>query len=112
MAKLVIQQIGFWIGVRFAGALVAEMAAKAFNVIDTLISGMNECIPVCNSTSQSSSVLVGYQTINCLLLILLKCRGKCIALMISPTIHEGISMPTNRYRIEGEQMIDSNFVMR
>ena len=38
MAKLAIQQFGFQIGVRFAGALVADqkMAARAFNVIDTL----------------------------------------------------------------------------
>lgn len=36
MVKLVIQQLGFWIGVSFAGGVVAEMAAKASNVIDTL----------------------------------------------------------------------------
>ena len=36
MVKLAIQQLGFWIGVSFAGGVVAEMAAKASNVIDTL----------------------------------------------------------------------------
>ena len=33
MAKLVIQQIGFWIGVRFAGALVAEMAVQGLSML-------------------------------------------------------------------------------
>ena len=33
--------------------------------------------------------------------------------MISPTIHEGISMPTNEISdMEGENDIDSNFLMR
>ena len=33
MVKLVIQQIGFWIGVRFAGALVAEMAVQGLSML-------------------------------------------------------------------------------
>ena len=36
MIKLGMQQIGFWIGVSFAGGIVAEVAAKASNVVETL----------------------------------------------------------------------------
>mmetsp|Transcript_40397 Transcript_40397/g.84516 ORF Transcript_40397/g.84516 Transcript_40397/m.84516 type:complete len:235 (-) Transcript_40397:257-961(-) len=36
MIKLAMQQVGFWIGVSFAGGIVAEVAAKAANVVDTL----------------------------------------------------------------------------
>ena len=36
MVKLPIKQLGFWVGISFAGGVVAEMAAKASNVIDTL----------------------------------------------------------------------------
>mmetsp|Transcript_18801 Transcript_18801/g.33858 ORF Transcript_18801/g.33858 Transcript_18801/m.33858 type:complete len:234 (+) Transcript_18801:173-874(+) len=36
MMKLAMQQVGFWIGVSFAGGIVAEVAAKAANVVDTL----------------------------------------------------------------------------
>ncbi|KAL9185608.1 hypothetical protein ACHAXT_003385 [Thalassiosira profunda] len=35
MIKLGMQQIGFWMGVSLAGGVVAEMAAKASNVVDT-----------------------------------------------------------------------------
>ena len=44
MVKLAIQQLGFQIGLSFAGGVVAEMAAKAFNVIEKSSSGMNECV--------------------------------------------------------------------
>ena len=33
---LATQQIGFWIGISFAGAIVAEIAAKAAGILDTL----------------------------------------------------------------------------
>mmetsp|Transcript_36989 Transcript_36989/g.66555 ORF Transcript_36989/g.66555 Transcript_36989/m.66555 type:complete len:224 (+) Transcript_36989:183-854(+) len=36
MFQLVVQQVGFWFGVTFAGGVVAEVAAKAANVVDTL----------------------------------------------------------------------------
>lgn len=36
MALFVLQQIGFWIGISFAGGIVAEIAAKAAGVFDTL----------------------------------------------------------------------------
>ena len=36
MIKLGMQQVGFWIGVSFAGGIVAEVAAKASNVIEAL----------------------------------------------------------------------------
>eukprot|EP00581_Thalassiosira_minuscula_P015583 CAMPEP_0183731958 /NCGR_PEP_ID=MMETSP0737-20130205/37006_1 /TAXON_ID=385413 /ORGANISM="Thalassiosira miniscula, Strain CCMP1093" /LENGTH=239 /DNA_ID=CAMNT_0025964827 /DNA_START=115 /DNA_END=834 /DNA_ORIENTATION=- len=36
MAQLAMQQVGFWMGVTLAGGVVAEIAAKAANVVDTL----------------------------------------------------------------------------
>ena len=34
--KLLLQQVGFWIGVSFAGGIAAEFAATAANVVETL----------------------------------------------------------------------------
>ena len=36
IVNVLLQNVGFWIGVSFAGGVVAELAAKASNVIDTL----------------------------------------------------------------------------
>lgn len=36
IVNVLMQNVGFWIGVSFAGGVVAELAAKASNVIDTL----------------------------------------------------------------------------
>lgn len=36
MAQLALQQVGFWIGVSLAGGVVAEVAAKTANIVDTL----------------------------------------------------------------------------
>ena len=36
IARVLGQQVGFWMGVTLAGGIVAEMAAKTANVIDTL----------------------------------------------------------------------------
>ncbi|KAL7529200.1 hypothetical protein ACHAXR_002844 [Thalassiosira sp. AJA248-18] len=36
MIQLALQQVGFWVGVSLAGGVVAEMAAKAANVIDSV----------------------------------------------------------------------------
>ena len=36
MFQLAVQQVGFWFGVTLAGGVVAEVAAKAVDVVDTL----------------------------------------------------------------------------
>jgi len=36
LTTIVVQQIGFWIGISFAGGIVAEIAAKAAGVFDTV----------------------------------------------------------------------------
>ena len=36
LAKLTLQQVGFWLGVTFAGGALAEIAAKAADVVDTV----------------------------------------------------------------------------
>jgi hypothetical protein len=36
LSQLALQQIGFWVGVSLAGGIVAEMAAKAADVVESL----------------------------------------------------------------------------
>ena len=37
IARLALQQLGFWMGVSLAGSVVAEVAAKAANIVESLL---------------------------------------------------------------------------